>query len=434
MSGLAVRRRVAVYLADSFDPAAIAALLTRAMSRDAAAVPLNDARVERCWPAKGGLRFEWSARVGRGRRIAAFGAYQDGEPLGADSPGRLTPAGWRGLSRQFPERDLLVHSPDRDAKMPHLAECLDAESMIGALGALLRGRSKAPPRADSFRAKLLGYKPARRAALRYEWSQGGRTRRVMGKTFRDDRGERLVELHESVGRQLRERSDGRLRVPEALAYLPERRMALFEWVPGRSIDDTGRLSQGALDAAVDALATLHDVAVPGLPTFSRTDELAIVQRWLRTLRLVNGGAASRGERLAERLERLEQRLAPPAVATIHRDFYEKQLISHAGRTTLLDLDTLARGEPAQDLGNLLSHLYLRGLSGPRLRYAGRGAHADALLKRYARRRGAADSRAVAFYAASSLIRGGALHALRSASAQHSAALWTEAQRILNEVS
>ena len=50
--------------------------------------------------------------------------------------------------------------------------------------------------------------------------------------------------------------------------------------------------------------------------------------------------------------------------TIHRDFYDKQLIVDGERVALLDFDNLATGDRAQDYGNFLAHCRLRQLQEP----------------------------------------------------------------------
>ncbi len=49
---------------------------------------------------------------------------------------------------------------------------------------------------------------------------------------------------------------------------------------------------------------------------------------------------------------------------LHRDFFDKQVVVDAdGRPGLLDFDTLAAGEAAVDVANMLVHLELRRCSG-----------------------------------------------------------------------
>jgi aminoglycoside phosphotransferase (APT) family kinase protein len=70
-------------------------------------------------------------------------------------------------------------------------------------------------------------------------------------------------------------------------------------------------------------------------------------------------------------------------ATIHRDFYDKQIfVGDGGRPGLLDLDTLAAGEAALDVGNMMAHLELRSLQGA-WTPIGAARAAAALLEGYA---------------------------------------------------
>jgi len=49
---------------------------------------------------------------------------------------------------------------------------------------------------------------------------------------------------------------------------------------------------------------------------------------------------------------------------VHRDLHVKQvLVTADGEVGVLDLDTLAKGDPAVDVANFLAHLELRSLQG-----------------------------------------------------------------------
>ncbi len=56
--------------------------------------------------------------------------------------------------------------------------------------------------------------------------------------------------------------------------------------------------------------------------------------------------------------------AHSGLCTIHRDFYDKQLIVDGDSVALLDFDNLAIGDRAQDYGNFLGHCRLRQLQEP----------------------------------------------------------------------
>jgi len=54
----------------------------------------------------------------------------------------------------------------------------------------------------------------------------------------------------------------------------------------------------------------------------------------------------------------------PTTVTVHRDFYDKQVLFDGQRTVLLDYDTLAEGDPAIDHGNFVGHLQWRTHQSP----------------------------------------------------------------------
>ncbi|MBC9824110.1 hypothetical protein [Terrabacter sp. MAHUQ-38] len=116
-------------------------------------------------------------------------------------------------------------------------------------------------------------------------------------------------------------------------------------------------------AAGRAVRALHDGDRAGLPHHGPVEELAVTRRWLSAAgawRLL----PPRGDHPAyEELLHGE----PGALGLLHRDLHDKQVLV-GPQLGLLDLDTLAAGERALDLGNVLAHLDLRcaqGLLDPR---------------------------------------------------------------------
>jgi len=67
---------------------------------------------------------------------------------------------------------------------------------------------------------------------------------------------------------------------------------------------------------------------------------------------------------------------------LHRDFHDKQVfIDAAGRAGILDFDTMALGEPALDVANMLVHLELRALQ-HRCSPEAAGQAAEAFMEAY----------------------------------------------------
>lgn len=390
-------------------------------------VPLSaDAiRVERCWPdGDGRLRYEWRVRVGPGEELCVFGVPPR-EKSATHFAVQRCPGALR-LCAPWPAAGLLLHTSDRDPRLPHLAGCLDASAMAARLSPLVAGDG-----AIRVVATLLAHKPGRRAAIRYDLHCGERrVARFAGKTFRDGRGIAMCDRHARVNCAFADAGLA-LRVPAPLAYHDDLRLVLMEWVDGRTSQTGALLPTAALTRAVDLLSAFHRIELSGLSPFTPRDELAIARRWVAALRVAQPEAASDGEALLASLTDFAASLDDVEPCVIHRDFYEKQLVWRRGTTVLLDLDTLALGDPALDLGNLIGHLHLHHAEAGRptgeLPAVGRR-----LLRRYQRGNPRISERNVRFYWVSSLLRGGAIHRLRDATRRHADGMWEAASRLLDE--
>ena len=82
-------------------------------------------------------------------------------------------------------------------------------------------------------------------------------------------------------------------------------------------------------------------------------ECDIIRRWQRALESVDFRLAEATRGLLDNLLHSAESLQSDRECTLHRDFYEQQFVYDGQAITLLDLDTLARGDPCVDLGNLL---------------------------------------------------------------------------------
>ncbi len=419
-----------------FDPTTVADLLSRALGPDAAAGrTVGAARAERCWPGRNGqFAFEWSFALGRGPRRTLFGVVPADTTTAESLETRVpewTPEGPRGVCAYLPDCKLLVHSPDADPGLCQLSECLTPGRMAARLrpywGGAVGRKSAAEPAVD---CRLLGYRAGRRAAIAYRQRRRGRgSAALLGKTFRDGRGERLAELHRQLGPQLAWHSHGRVLAPSAADYLPDVRMVLFDWAVGDSATDRLEARGQIVGAAVEVLATLHRTELDGLPVFTVDEERRIMKRWHRALRHVDPSVADAAAPLLEGLLAAAETVAPAPQRTIHRDFHDRQIIVHDQTTTLLDLDTLARGDPCVDLGNLVAHLYLAALMAePSAR--GFAALTRDVARQYERQLEPVNRRTLAFFSGTALFRVGAVHALRTTTRRHSAALWAQAARVL----
>jgi aminoglycoside phosphotransferase (APT) family kinase protein len=222
-------------------------------------------------------------------------------------------------------------------------------------------------------ATVLGHRLDRRALVRVE--RPGETRFV--KIVRPRRAHRVL--------------DGALRaaalagdsfsVPRPVDVDLDAGTVAFETLRGRPLAE--RLDEtGALVAAGRAIRALHDAEVGDLAReHSEADEIDVLERWVARLVAHLPGLRTGAELGRERVATSLAALAGPRAA-VHRDLHDGQLLVDDGdRIALLDCDTLALGDPALDLGNLLAHLELHALQ--RRRSAATAADAaEALLAGY----------------------------------------------------
>ena len=409
-------------------------------------IAFEDVRVERCWPVgrlePAGFVLEWSFRC-RGRRHAIYGQWgvrrksrpnsnstpeSTGTPRGEDARIILSSDGMRGLCRECHDGNLILRSPDQDALLPQMAICLNGSQMVKRLGAFGLTPHEGEPGEILLRCKLGGYRPGRRATVRFHSAASAVM--LSGKTFRDQRGKELIRRHLLVSEELRLRCGGRLRVPAPVGFDDQLNMALFVWMPGFRAERTRHGSDALIRAAIQTLGTVHGLPCEGWDVFGKDDELAVVRRWCRTIQLLLPEAQSEAQALLDKLVHASSAVGQSRAVTIHRDFYEKQIILSPDSVTLLDLDTLACGDPAVDLGNFISHLFLRELAHRGNMESLAGA-VERLLEGYEYHRGRIDRQSLCFFVASSLFRLGAVHALRTTTARHREVLWGTASRILD---
>ena len=233
------------------------------------------------------------------------------------------------------------------------------------------GADRRLPGIDRVRALMdpsvvLVHRPERRAVLRSRFQ--GKT--VYAKVTRP--GPSTVAAIDAGRLAASSVFQGSVSCPQLIRAEPEHGVAIWSAVPGVSLHDrlasdappnTDGIERIAL-AVGAALKQLH--AAPAMPmqrVHGPSDEAAILTRWHDHLRWVCPDKARRIELLIEsarhRLARLPRQCAP-----IHRDLHDKQILIDAdGGLGMIDFDTLALGDPALDLGNLIAHAQLRVVQG-----------------------------------------------------------------------
>lgn len=246
------------------------------------------------------------------------------------------------------EADVLLRRPGSDAKLPGLRLLSDpalADNCLRGLG--LKG---------PFDLALVAHRLGRRAVLRVRHAQGTAYARLRSPTAKA--GMAAVARHQALWQASLGMAD--LRVPRPLGTDQALGLALYAALPGRPMHLRGLRGFSGIEATARALKALQSIACDA-PFWTIEAEIALLRQWEAR---VSQAFPDLGTVLRPRIALTCDALrALPAVApvTCHRDLHEGQILLFRGQAALLDFDTLSRGDPAMDLGNLQAHLDLAGL-------------------------------------------------------------------------
>ncbi|WP_152195620.1 phosphotransferase family protein [Georgenia subflava] len=215
-------------------------------------------------------------------------------------------------------------------------------------------------------AQLVAHRPGRRAVVRVPAGDGVEYVKVVRPAKADALARR--------GRLVRALLDDSVVVPELLGD-GDVRDGVLRWsdVGGTTLHAlgadparTGHEVRAAWAVAGRAVRLLHGAdRAAVLDEHGVEDELAAIGTWLAPA--VHHGLLDAGqvERATELVARgLRAAPARPVLGVLHRDLHDKQvLLRPDGRLGMIDVDTLAVGERALDVANVLVHLELRVAQG-----------------------------------------------------------------------
>jgi len=261
------------------------------------------------------------------------------------------------------DRELLIYPFPLDAKLYCLPLAADPQASLEKL------RVDCPELVDGFPGShasvhVLRYVPGRRCQLRYVLGRDDSTSLTfLGKIFRGDRGQQAFDLLEKVARFYTSSGEGQFFAPKPLAYLSDWKMVIQEHIDGATLNQmvrTGLAGNRHFSAAAGCIARLHNSKIEVNRYHGIGDELEILEKSLAGVD--EAGLSDHSFSLTlDKIQEFAVGLTPSRFVTVHRDFYDKQLIMDGQRTALIDLDTLSMGCPEIDVANFLAHLDLRYL-------------------------------------------------------------------------
>ena len=239
-------------------------------------------------------------------------------------------------------------SPTRDDEQDVLSAAL---RQVHGPGVWLEGWS-AQPLAKHGKQRVVRYDLHARAVhggelLSLQW---------VGKFYEDDGAARRVAavLRELAGSDCGPR--GEMKVPRVLGYDAPRRLLLLTYEAGESVVSAIAHQRGPVVPAIGrALAALHGTPVSLEAITCPADVLDDLRPRVTELCARFPGQAGALRAALTRLER-DAPPQPAAPSFLHGDFGTANLLWRPGRLVVLDFDRCTRGDPALDLGYLLTQL------------------------------------------------------------------------------
>ncbi|WP_373746911.1 phosphotransferase [Neisseria dentiae] len=220
-------------------------------------------------------------------------------------------------------------------------------------------------REDILSAVLRRYKAKRRALVDYRIGNGESIRYLIGKYRTKGLDKRSYRIQKQLW-QSGFTPKAPVSVPEAIGTLPELHTWFQSRVNGQSIGDILIPANGRLDflgrAVARAIHTLHQSKVAQtleLPCWTPLDELAILQQRLTEAQAKLPQLAGRIAAVLEGCATLARQLPDAPQVSLHRDFYQDQVLElygKPGHIVLLDLDLVCQGPAALDAGNYIAHI------------------------------------------------------------------------------
>jgi aminoglycoside phosphotransferase len=253
-------------------------------------------------------------------------------------------------------------------------------------------------------SRLVAWAPEKCATVRRVDAKG-RTL-AYAKAYAGDEGARTRGVHDALRGPA---AAAGLRLPWAISYDPEHRVLECEALDGRPL---AALEGSELEAGMRrlgaALAHLHRLEAPPLaPPFERLEptELRRAASLIAALRPDCSGAA---RELADRL--ITERPQAATAVCLHGDVHPKNALVGDAGLALVDLDQVALGPAAADIGGILAGLRYRRLIGE-LSAAAEDTLAQAVLDGYAAAGGRLDPADLRWHAAAALLSERALRAI-----------------------
>ncbi len=344
-----------------------------------------------------------------------------------------------GLRLFDAELGIWVCSPDRDKRLPIIRDLLD-RAELGRLLDCIIPEQKSSERIDGqverrqireagLSSDLIAYRTNRRCVFRViDQRSGVNDKTIFVKAFKRPPKASDIAATREFCNELAQVSHGFVRVPDILGYDEVRGVLVTAGIQDQESDQSK--THDDIERAAKCLAALHQCGAEAHSrVHSALDEVDTVARWADVLPIVLDARAHQLEEIVLALKNRAEELHPSINVSIHRDFYDAQLIHHKNVSWILDLDTLCAGHAELDIATYTAHCFFDALRSGDAHQDTKGTM-ELLITKYQLAGGDLSRKTLQFYMSCALARLGALQFARGASKAIVKELWNFAEDYL----
>lgn len=258
----------------------------------------------------------------------------------------------------LPEFACLIEVYPTDWRLPGLTLAVDAGAVTELLASFGAG---GVPQGRVTRVRQLRYRPGLSCVLHYALeAEDGGSQAFIGKVYNKRVTASAVrEKLESLSPQAARAGLG---IPRLLGWSPAESLVFMERAPGVGMDrllfdaPTQDEAVATIHVAAEALARFHRLQLDAPIARTLASEHRRLRRRMRRIGRVAGSLAGRAKGVLDMIDGDDLATPEEQLCVIHGDFKPDQLLVHAGKTSLVDLDRAGLGDPAVDVGNMTAAL------------------------------------------------------------------------------
>lgn len=233
-----------------------------------------------------------------------------------------------------------------DARLRRLRWYSSPRKLKRSLASLAPGGERISKSRSS--STVLKYKPERRLVSKVELvTASGNSQQLLLRYATARNAHRLAATALAL-------TSGGVQTPTPLAQLDDGRVGIDSFIDGVELRTWLLTNDSAADELAESLLAFHATSPPtATPTRTESDDLANAVSGLEALRRLNVGVGDLVEPVATSLAAAEPR--GRTTALIHGDLHDKNVMVNEQGVWFIDLERVAIGSPASDLGRLRAH-------------------------------------------------------------------------------